>query len=326
MHYVSNCRVAHPGLRAWFQDGSFQWCGSRPSSGLGIALRRVRTGNHGPGQAIWNNDFLGGRYARIDSCVQPVRIHVPVPRTVAGGLVLIVERRDGETSLRIMLRLSFLPRNSSFTWKLAYITLSLYHNLFYRITVEGKEHVPLHGPVVLASNHTSGHDIVILGCSSPRQIFFMAKQELFEKNPIVSEFFRRAGVFPVRRGKSDRKAIAHALKLLRDGCMLGMFPEGKRFPALSEGKTGVVRLAMKAQAPIVPVAIIGARDIDHKRRTRRWHRDRVLVRYGVPIQIEDATAHTRDIDDAYSHAQELTTRMMKAIAEMLPPEMRGLYA
>ena len=225
-----------------------------------------------------------------------------------------------------MLRLSFLPRNSSFTWNLAYIVLSLYHKLFYRITVEGKEHVPLEGGAVLASNHTSGHDIVILGCSSPRQIFFMAKQELFEKSPIVSGFFKRAGVFPVRRGKSDRRAIAHALKLLRDGRMLGMFPEGKRFAALSEGKTGVVRLAMKAQTPIVPVAIIGARDINHMRRTRRWHRDRVLVRFGPPIEVQDDPLRSQDLDDAYSHAQELTTRMMKAIAEMLPAEMRGVYA
>ena len=260
---------------------------------------------------------------RVSSRPAPVRLcRGQLP---AGWGCLSREGTERHT-FRIMLRLSFLPRNSSFTWKLAYVALSLYHKLFYRITVEGKEHVPLHGPAVLASNHTSGHDIVILGCSSPRQIFFMAKQELFEKNPVVSEFFRRAGVFPVRRGKSDRKAIAHALKLLRDGCMLGMFPEGKRFPALGEGKTGVVRLAMKAQAPIVPVAIIGARDINHIRRTRRWHRDRVLVRYGAPIQVEDDPAHSRDLDAAYTHAQELTTRMMKAIAEMLPPEMRGLYA
>ena len=225
-----------------------------------------------------------------------------------------------------MLRLPFLPRNSSFIWNLAYVVLSLYHKLFYRITVEGKEHVPLDGAAVLASNHTSGHDIVILGCSSPRQIFFMAKQELFDKNLIVSGFFRRAGVFPVRRGKSDRKAIAHALKLLRDGRMLGMFPEGKRFSALGEGKTGVARLAIKAQAPIVPVAIIGARDINHLRRTRRWRRDRVLVRYGEPISVEDDPEPNRDVDAAYAHAQALTTHMMKAIAEMLPPEMRGVYA
>ncbi len=223
------------------------------------------------------------------------------------------------------MRKRFLPRGASFFWNLSYVILSVYQKLFYHIKVMGIHNIPESGPVVLASNHTSGHDIIILGCTSTRQIFFMAKQELF-RQPLVAAYFRRAGVFPVRRGENDRKAIATALTHLRQGRVLGMFPEGKRFAALSQGKTGAVRLAMKVNAPIVPVAIIGARKINLRKRLLRWHRDQVIIRYGEPLQVVPTNKESMQDLDSYEIAEILTEEVMKAIARMLPVEMRGAYA
>ncbi len=219
---------------------------------------------------------------------------------------------------------SFLPRNASFVWLLSYVALSLFQRIFYRIHVEGIQNIPAQGPVVLASNHTSGHDIIILGCTSTRQIHFMAKQELFDHNALLAAYFRRAGVFPVRRGQNDRQAIALALQCLRQGRVLGMFPEGKRFAALEMGKTGVARLALKTKACVVPVAIIGARKISLSRRFRQWHRTQVTIKYGLPVPTMEVVEKT----DPKTHgdpARQLTDEIMRAIARMLPPEMQGAY-
>ncbi len=217
----------------------------------------------------------------------------------------------------------FIPRDASFIWVLSFVVLTFFQKLFYRIQVEGIQNIPVTGPVVLASNHTSGHDIIILGCTSTRQIHFMAKQELFEKNALLAAYFRRAGVFPVRRGRNDRKAITVALQYLRQGKVLGMFPEGKRFAALERGKTGVARLALKTKAHIVPVAIIGARDISLRGRFTRWHRPRVTIKYGPPVSTAEAAATATET--YYDPAKKLTDDIMMAIARMLPAEMKGAY-
>ncbi len=217
----------------------------------------------------------------------------------------------------------FMPRDASFIWLLSFVMLSFFQKLFYRIQVEGIQNIPVSGPVVLASNHTSGHDIIILGCTSPRQIHFMAKQELFEKNALLAAYFRKAGVFPVRRGQNDRQAIAAALQYLKQGRVLGMFPEGKRFASLERGKTGVARLALKTKACVVPVAIIGAREISLSGRFTQWHRTRVTVKYGLPLSTAEAAADIAT--GAPDPARKLTDEIMAAIARMLPTEMKGAY-
>ncbi len=218
----------------------------------------------------------------------------------------------------------FIPKDSSFIWILSFVVLFFFQKIFYRIEVEGVHNIPAKGPLVLASNHTSSHDIIILGCTSTRQIHFMAKQELFDKNAILAAYFRRAGVFPVRRGMNDRKAIAAALKYLRQGKVLGMFPEGKRFAALAKGKTGVARIALKTKAAVVPVAIIGARQVSMRQRLRRWHRTQVVIRYGQPVSTVGAAEEL--FPDTHDPARELTDEIMLAIASMLPTEMRGAYS
>ena len=98
---------------------------------------------------------------------------------------------------------------------------------YFRERVEGREHVPKTGPFVLAANHVSYIDPVVLGVACPRPIHFMAKAELF-RIPVLGFLIRELGAFPVQRGAADRSAIRRALRILNDGGVVGVFPEGTR--------------------------------------------------------------------------------------------------
>jgi len=181
-----------------------------------------------------------------------------------------------------------------------------------KIEVQDVENLPKEGAVVLASNHVTNFDVFPMQFSIPRALFFMAKAELL-RNPLVEYILRKGGVFPIYRGTKDQWALRHAEKVLEHGRVLGLFPEGTRSKGrgLRQAKTGTARFAQKANCPIVPMAISGTERIfeDFPRRTK------VSVRLGEPI---------------YPQAGEgpiaLTDRVMFCIAEMLPPELRGVYA
>ncbi|MCL6609921.1 MAG: 1-acyl-sn-glycerol-3-phosphate acyltransferase [Peptococcaceae bacterium] len=131
-----------------------------------------------------------------------------------------------------------------------------------RMEVRGLENVPPQGGLVLASNHRSYWDPVIVGCSLPktRQVFFMAKAELFEI-PLLGMIIDRLGAFPVRRGGADRSAIRKALDHLASGEIVGIFPEGTRNKSegVLEPHLGAAMLATRAGVPVLPVAVIGSR-------------------------------------------------------------------
>lgn len=128
----------------------------------------------------------------------------------------------------------------------------------FRLEVKGAANIPADGPVIVASNHSSYIDAIILGLLSPRQIRFMAKGELW-RYPLLGRLVEALGAFPIRRGKSDRQAIHTAVSVLREGDVVGIFPEGTRFhdEKLGPGQAGVVLLAVKGDAPVVPVGIRG---------------------------------------------------------------------
>ena len=130
--------------------------------------------------------------------------------------------------------------------------------LLYRPKIEGYENFPLQGKTIIFSNHISLMDPILIGCILPRQVFFMAKMELF-RFPVFSCFLKKLGAFPVKRGTADLSAIKHSLQVLKEDKVFGIFPEGTRN---KEGhvKTfshGVAAIAHKSKAQTVPVAIIG---------------------------------------------------------------------
>lgn len=148
--------------------------------------------------------------------------------------------------------------------------------VFRRWDVQGRENLPASGGVVLVANHVSYWDPVVVICAFSRKVHFMAKSELFNI-PVVRYTLRISGSFPVRRDISDRSAIRTAAKLLEEGQVVGIFPEGTRSHSgeLLKPNLGAAMLAARAGVPMIPVAVIGTRGAF----------GRVKVRVGMPMDI-----------------------------------------
>ncbi|NLJ76622.1 MAG: 1-acyl-sn-glycerol-3-phosphate acyltransferase [Peptococcaceae bacterium] len=154
-----------------------------------------------------------------------------------------------------------------------------------RWDIQGRENLPTCGGFLLVANHVSYWDPVVVICAFKRKVYYMAKSELF-KIPIIGYVLRISGAFPVRRDKSDRRAIRTALKLLKEGEMVGVFPEGTRSHTgdLLRPHLGAAMLAGKANVPMVPVALIGTRGV--------FGRVRMVI--GTPIITEGSGKITKE--------------------------------
>ncbi|MEH7124325.1 lysophospholipid acyltransferase family protein [Bacillus sp. JJ1773] len=128
----------------------------------------------------------------------------------------------------------------------------------YRFEVIGTEHFPKEGGVLLCSNHIHNFDPPVVGINAPRAVHFMAKEELF-RVPILGKLLPDLNAFPVKRGMSDREALRKGLAILKEGKVLGLFPEGTRSKTgeLGQGLAGAGFFALRTDAAIVPCAIIG---------------------------------------------------------------------
>ena len=128
----------------------------------------------------------------------------------------------------------------------------------YQFKVIGKENFPTDGGVLLCSNHISNLDPPTVGIAAPRQVYFMAKEELFSA-PVIGKILPHINAFPVKRGMSDREALRKGLGVLKEGKVLGLFPEGTRSETgeLGKGLAGAGFFALRSKAQIVPCAVIG---------------------------------------------------------------------
>ena len=131
-------------------------------------------------------------------------------------------------------------------------------SLVYRIEIEGKEHLPERGKAIVSPNHFSMMDPIIIGAFLPRKVNFMAKEELFS-NKLFALILNKLGVFPVKRGGADIGAIRTALRILNNGDIFCIFPEGTRSKTgeILKAKPGAAMIAIRARSPIIPIAIIG---------------------------------------------------------------------
>ncbi|MFP5107925.1 lysophospholipid acyltransferase family protein [Neobacillus sp. C211] len=149
---------------------------------------------------------------------------------------------------------------------------------WYRIEAIGREDFPKEGGVLLCSNHIHNFDPMVVGIMAPRPIHYMAKEEIFSV-PVLGNIVRKCNAFPVKRGFNDREALRKGLKILKDGHVFGLFPEGTRSKngELGKGLSGAGFFALRSTAAVVPCAIIGP--------YRSFRKLKVV--YGQPIDLEE---------------------------------------
>ena len=215
-----------------------------------------------------------------------------------------------------------LPKDSTWLWKFLWTLAVAATPVLLQASDRGiGEHSE--GGVCLSSNHSMGPDYVVLGLVSPRQIHFLAKSEIFDTHIVLCKLMSNIGGIPIERGKHDVAAMQTAIDVVKAGNILGMFPEGTRSRTgqLQSGKSGAVRIAKAAGAPVVPTVVLNSQALIPG--LLKWAKPTVTIRFGPPIRYEE-TAN----DDAANDAETLSSQvdeMMIAIAKMLPPGERGVY-
>ncbi|MFI5937997.1 lysophospholipid acyltransferase family protein [Actinoplanes sp. NPDC051494] len=190
-------------------------------------------------------------------------------------------------------------------------------HLAFRPTIEGREHVPAQGPVILAANHISALDSFLIPLFSPRAVAFLAKAEYFTgtspKGRLTSAAITGLGAIPVPRGahRAAQAALETALGVLNEGRAFGIHPEGTRSRdgRLYRGRTGVAWLAMASGAPVVPVAVIGT-DRVQPIGSRFPRPGKVTVRFGAPLSFPQVTAGAARV------RRDATDDIMDAIAKL----------
>ena len=174
-------------------------------------------------------------------------------------------------------------------WLMKYVFLGPLLRLLFRPKIEGLENVPADGPAILAANHQSFLDDLLLPLVvKGRKVVFLAKADYFDKW-YLRWFFKGANVIPVRRNNSSaaEAALKAAVDALQEGKLIGIFPEGTRSPdgRLYRGKTGVARMSLEARVPVIPVAITGTFEaMPYDRKLPKP--GRVEIRFGKPLTFE----------------------------------------
>jgi 1-acyl-sn-glycerol-3-phosphate acyltransferase len=175
-------------------------------------------------------------------------------------------------------------------WWSKYVLLGPLMRVLARPTIEGLHHIPAKGGAILAGNHLAVADSFLVPLLLPRRVTYLAKREYFTQPGFIGwikkTFFTGVGQVPVDRssGSAAQAALDTAVRLLREGTLLGIYPEGTRSPdgRLYKGKTGVARMALEAGVPVIPVAVIGTNKLNPIG-SRMWRPHHVHIRIGEPL-------------------------------------------
>jgi 1-acyl-sn-glycerol-3-phosphate acyltransferase len=212
---------------------------------------------------------------------------------------------------------------------LKYLLLGPWLRLIFRPQVEGREHVPNRGAAIIASNHLSFSDSIFMPLMVKRKVTFVAKSEYFTgkglKGWLVKMFFVGVGTIPVDRsgGRAAQAAIETGLRVLREGKLFGIYPEGTRSPdgRLYRGKTGVARLALESGAPVIPVVMLNADEIQPPGKVLPKIKQ-VKIRFGKPLDFSryEGLAGDRFVERA------VTDEIMYELMELSGREYVDVYA
>lgn len=200
-----------------------------------------------------------------------------------------------------------------------------------RIRIEGAiDEIPKDGPVILAANHASNADPVVLGAFlTPRlgrRIHWLGKRELFDW-PVVGYLASHGGVHPVDRSTADVDAFRLARRILDEGHVLLVFPEGTRSRdgRLQEAKDGVAMLALRTRAPIVPIGLVGTHRLWPRGQGLPRPGGRVTMRVGMAFRLADEAPAAGASGGRRAAKGLATTTLMRRIAALLPEPQRGVY-
>ncbi|MGA1678704.1 MAG: lysophospholipid acyltransferase family protein [Candidatus Nanopelagicales bacterium] len=202
-------------------------------------------------------------------------------------------------------------------------------HLFFRPWVQGKKNIPKKGAAIFASNHISFSDSIFLPLVVRRKITFLAKIDYWRGKGIrgffTKLFFNGVGQVPVDRagGSAAESALNTAIKILNDGKFLGIYPEGTRAPdgRLYRGRTGVARMALEAQVPVIPVAMIGTYEIQPPGQAIP-SLGRVGVRFGKPLDFSQYYGEAKNVEVL----RKVTNEIMQAIHKLSGQEYVDIYA
>jgi 1-acyl-sn-glycerol-3-phosphate acyltransferase len=210
--------------------------------------------------------------------------------------------------------------------------IGLIFKVFWRPVIIGLDNVPATGAVIIASNHLSFIDSVVIPLAVPRRVRFLAKSEYFEgaglRGWVVRQFFRGVDAVPVRR-ENQRDSMASleaAMAVLRSGQAFGIYPEGTRSRdgRLYRGRTGVGWLALESGAPIVPVALLGT-DRMQPVGARLPRPARVRITFGDVVDPAPWVRAVTDRGGAGRARREITDAVMAAIAALSPQPRANTY-
>ena len=214
-------------------------------------------------------------------------------------------------------------------WWSKYVLLGPLMRLLARPTIEGLEHIPARGGAILAGNHLAVADSFLVPLLVRRRITYLAKREYFIQPGLIvwikKMFFTGVGQVPVDRavGSEAQAALGTAIRLLRDGKLLGIYPEGTRSPdgRLYKGKTGVARMALEAGVPVIPVAVIGTNKLNPIG-SRMWRPHHVHIRIGEPL---DFSRYAGMAGDRFIE-RSMTDEIMYTLMELSGQTYVDVYA
>ncbi len=185
----------------------------------------------------------------------------------------------------------------------------------FRLRVMGVERLPAFGPFILAANHHNYLDGVVLGAAVPRPVAFLVMPRVYNASPLHPSFHRRVGSIPVNLERPDPGAIKRALRVLEEGRIVGIFPEGpfSQEGRLVPGQPGVAMIALRSGVPVVPAAIEGTFEALAGRRLYMPRKRPLSVRFGEPMHF-GLPRHRRV---THTEREEITRRIMSEIAALL---------